>query len=177
MSIANPVKKLVSSVILDLDGTLLNTDGIVPDVLRRFLVKYGKQWDGREVNRIVGKTPLEASTAVVEAYELPCTTEEFVKEFTPMFSDYWSNIKPLPGANRLINHLHGHGIPMALASNSPRSNVEKKISYHQGWKDSFAVVIGGDEVKAAKPSPDIFLEAAKRLNIEPSNCLVIEDSM
>ncbi|XP_021865068.1 bifunctional riboflavin kinase/FMN phosphatase-like isoform X4 [Spinacia oleracea] len=106
MSIASPVKKLVSSVILDLDGTLLNT-----------------------------------------------------------------------GANRLINHLHGHGIPIALASNSPRPFIEKKLSYHQGWKDSFSVVIGGDEVKAGKPSPDLFLEAAKRLNVQPSSCLVIEDSI
>ncbi|XP_021846711.1 bifunctional riboflavin kinase/FMN phosphatase isoform X1 [Spinacia oleracea] len=177
MSIASPVKKLVSSVILDLDGTLLNTDGVITDVMKSFLVKYGKLWDGRETLKIVGKTPLEASTAVVEAYELPCTAEEFVKEFTPMFSDHLNNIKPLPGANRLINHLHGHGIPIALASNSPRPFIEKKLSYHPGWKDSFSVVIGVDEVKAGKPSPDLFLEAAKRLNVQPSSCLVIEDSI
>ncbi|CAO2842721.1 unnamed protein product [Amaranthus hypochondriacus] len=173
---AKPVRKLVSSVILDLDGTLLNTDGVVTDVLRSYLVKYGKQWDGREALKIAGRTPLEASAAVVEAYELPCTTEEFVKEFTPMFSDHWSNIKALPGANRLINHLCAHGIPIALASNSSRSNIEEKISSH-GWKESFNVIIGGDQVKVGKPSPDIFLEAAKQLNVQPSSCLVIEDSM
>ncbi|CAO2842719.1 unnamed protein product [Amaranthus hypochondriacus] len=173
---AKPVRKLVSSVILDLDGTLLNTDGVVTDVLRSYLVKYGKQWDGREALKIAGRTPLEASAAVVEAYELPCTTEEFVKEFTPMFSDHWSNIKALPGANRLINHLCAHGIPIALASNSSRSNIEEKISSH-GWKESFNVIIGGDQVKVGKPSPDIFLEAAKQLNVQPSSCLVIEDSI
>ncbi|KAK4755029.1 hypothetical protein SAY87_008786 [Trapa incisa] len=94
-----------------------------------------------------------------------------------MFSDQWSNIKPLPGANRLIKHLKVHGIPMALASNSPRMSIESKISYQQGWKDSFSSIIGGNEVSAAKPSPDIFLEAANRLKLEPSNCLVIEDSL
>ena len=41
-------------------------------------------------------------------------------------------IKSLPGANRLIRHLNGHGVPMALASNSSRANIESKISYHQG---------------------------------------------
>ena len=45
----------------------------------------------------------------------------------------WCNIKALPGANRLIKHLKGHGIPMALASNSPRDSIEAKISYHDGW--------------------------------------------
>ncbi|KDP20886.1 hypothetical protein JCGZ_21357 [Jatropha curcas] len=174
---ASPVKKFVSAVILDLDGTLINTDGIVSDVLKVCLIKYGKQWDGREATRIVGKTPLEAATAVVEDYGLPCSTEEFITELTPMFSAQMCKIKALPGANRLIKHLRGHNVPMALASNSPRANVESKISHHQGWKESFSVIIGGDEVKTGKPSPEIFLEAARRLNIDPSSCLVIEDSL
>ncbi|KAK9706632.1 hypothetical protein RND81_07G140600 [Saponaria officinalis] len=106
MPIANPVKKLVSSVILDLDGTLNNT-----------------------------------------------------------------------GTTRLINHFHGHGIPMALASISPRSFIEQKISNNRGWKESFSAIVGGNEVRAGKPSPEIFLEAAKRLNVEPSKCLVIDDSI
>ncbi|KAH7516001.1 hypothetical protein FEM48_Zijuj10G0088200 [Ziziphus jujuba var. spinosa] len=177
MSAANPLKKLVKCVIIDLDGTLLNTDGIVSDVLRVHLVKYGKKWDGREAKNIVGKTPFEAAAAVVEDYELPCTTSELISEITPMFSTQWCNIKPLAGANRLIKHLGSHGVPMALASNSPRDNIETKISFQNGWKESFSVIIGGDEVKSGKPSPEIFLEAAKRLNIEPSSCLVIEDSL
>ncbi|XP_044495467.1 bifunctional riboflavin kinase/FMN phosphatase-like [Mangifera indica] len=174
---AQPLKKLVSCVILDLDGTLLNTDGIITNVLKVLLVKYGKQWDGREAQKIVGKTPVEEAAAIVEEYQLPCTTDEFIAEITPMFNDQWCNIKALPGANRLIKHLSDHGVPMALASNSPRASIESKISYHQGWKESFSVIIGGDEVKMGKPSPEIFLEAAKRINIEPSSCLVIEDSV
>ncbi|PUZ38767.1 hypothetical protein GQ55_9G222400 [Panicum hallii var. hallii] len=89
----------------------------------------------------------------------------------------WCNIKPLPGANRLIKHLRSNGVPTALASNSPRSNIEAKICCHQGWKESFSAIVGGDEVEKGKPSPDIFSEAAKRMNTAPSNCLVIEDSL
>ncbi|XXG42715.1 hypothetical protein AAC387_Pa01g2923 [Persea americana] len=177
MAATTSIRSFVSHVILDLDGTLLNTDGIVAEVLKRFLVKYGKKWDGRVAQRIVGKTPLEAATAIVEDYELPCTTEEFISEITPLFSDQWCNIRALPGAVRLLKHLNGHGVPMALASNSPRENIEAKISYHHGWKDYFSVIIGGDEVRMGKPSPEIFLEAAKKLHVEPSKCLVIEDSL
>ncbi|KAJ6938083.1 hypothetical protein NC651_004699 [Populus alba x Populus x berolinensis] len=177
MSIANPLKKLVSAVILDLDGTLLHTDGIVSDVLKVSVVKYGKQWDGRETQKIVGKTPLEAAAAVVEDYELPCSTDDFLTQITPLLYDQWCNIKARPGANRLIKHLSSHNVPVALASNSPRANIESKISYHQGWKGSFSAIIAGDEVRTGKPSPEIFLEAAKRLNLKPSSCLVIEDSL
>ncbi|XP_058101401.1 bifunctional riboflavin kinase/FMN phosphatase [Magnolia sinica] len=177
MAATMPLRSFVSHVVLDLDGTLLNTDGIVSEVLKKFLGKYGKQWDGRGVHKIVGKTPLEAATSIVEDYGLPCTTNEFILDISPMFSDQWCNIKALPGASRLIKHLNGHGVRMALASNSPKESIEAKISHHHGWKESFSVIIGGDEVGMGKPSPEIFLEAAKRLNVEPSKCLVIEDSL
>ncbi|KAJ7946903.1 Bifunctional riboflavin kinase/FMN phosphatase [Quillaja saponaria] len=62
-------------------------------------------------------------------------------------------------------------------SNSPRESIETKISFHKGWKEYFLVIIGGDEVRTGKPSPDIFLEVAKKLSVEPSSCLVIEDSL
>ncbi|KAL8032704.1 hypothetical protein ABFX02_13G113600 [Erythranthe guttata] len=177
MSMAKPLSKLMSCVILDLDGTLINTDGIVCDVLRVHLVKFEKKWDGKRAHRIVGKTPYEAAAAIVEDYELPVTTDEFLSELTPIFSKKWGSIKAQPGANRLINHLRSHGVPIALASNSSKENVETKISFHQGWKESFSVILGGDEVTNGKPSPEIYLEAAKRLKMDTSTCLVIEDSL
>ncbi|KAL6546669.1 hypothetical protein OROMI_022390 [Orobanche minor] len=177
MAMAKPFKKLVSCVILDLDGTLLNTDGIVSEILKVYLVKYGKQWDGTKAHRIIGKTPYEAAAAIVEDYELPITTDELLFETAPIFSAKWSDIKAQPGANRLINHLKGHDITMALASNSSKKNIETKISCHQGWKESFSVIIGVDEVTSGKPSPEIYLEVAKRLEMDTSSCLVIEDSL
>ncbi|XP_071714379.1 bifunctional riboflavin kinase/FMN phosphatase-like [Rutidosis leptorrhynchoides] len=171
------VRKQVSCVILDLDGTLVNTDGLVTEVLKVDLVKYKKKWDGREALKIIGKTPLEAAAAVVEEYQLPLSKEDLLSELTPMFADQWCNLKALPGAYRLVKHLKRHGVQMALASNSPRDSIETKLSYHPSLKESFSSIIAGDEVKSGKPSPEIFLEAAKRLNIDPSECLVIEDSL
>lgn len=51
------------------------------------LVRFGKKWDKRGAQRIVGKTPMEAVTTIVEDYELPCKTEDFVSMITPMFDD------------------------------------------------------------------------------------------
>lgn len=61
-------------------------DGIVGDILRCFLSKYGKQWDGREAHKIVGKTPKEAAVVIVEEYGLPCLADEFAAEVYPLFS-------------------------------------------------------------------------------------------
>lgn len=63
------------------------TDGIVNDVLKVFLVKYGKIWDGRGAQKILGMPPFEAAAAIVQDYELPCTTEEFISDINPLFSD------------------------------------------------------------------------------------------
>ena len=177
MAAPKPITRLISHVILDLDGTLLNTDCIVSQVLKPFLVKNGKKWDSKKAHKFVGKTPYEAAAVVLEDYGLPYSTEEFLSLINPMFSEQWGNIKALPGANRLIKHLKSSRVPAALASNSSRSNIESKISCQQGWKEYFSAIVGADEVESGKPSPDIFLEAAKRMNADPSNCLVIEDSV
>lgn len=57
------------------------------EILKTFLVKYGKQWDGREALDIVGKTPTEAAAAVVQDYALPLSTDEFLSHFYAMLSD------------------------------------------------------------------------------------------
>ncbi|KAL6562181.1 hypothetical protein OROGR_003188 [Orobanche gracilis] len=90
---AKPFKKPVSCVILDLDGTLLNTDVLQAKFCKcTYIVQYGKQWDGSKAHRI---TPYEAA-AIVEDYELPITTDELLFETVPIFSD-----KYLEVANRL----------------------------------------------------------------------------
>ncbi|XP_049936771.1 bifunctional riboflavin kinase/FMN phosphatase-like isoform X2 [Nymphaea colorata] len=165
MAMKSLTRKLVSCVILDLDGTLINTEGVVEDVLKVFLVKYGKQWDGRGTLNRTGKAPIEAAASIIEDYGLPCTTEEFMTDIAPLFSDCWSKMVALPGAERLIKHLHNRGVPIALASNSPKASIETKLSYHHGWKERFSVIIGGDEVREGKPSPEIFLEAANNPGI------------
>ncbi|RZC45033.1 hypothetical protein C5167_037982 [Papaver somniferum] len=132
MAAATPLRRVLSCVILDLDGTLLNTDGIVGDVLKMLPVKYGKQWDAKVTHRIVGKTPIEAATAI--------------KEVMSFRARLMSSCQKLPQC------------------------------FLNGWKESFSAIVGGDEVMQ-KPSPEIFLEAAKLLNAEPSSCLVIEDSL
>ncbi|WVY99600.1 hypothetical protein V8G54_025670 [Vigna mungo] len=88
----------------------------------------------------------------------------------------WAKAKALPGANRLIKHFQKNGVPVALASNSLREYIDAKISYHKGWKESFSVILGSDQVKAGKPSPYLFEEAAKKMGLDAINCLVIEDS-
>ncbi|KAM0871236.1 hypothetical protein ACQ4PT_039526 [Festuca glaucescens] len=167
----------VSAVIFDLDGTLLDTERATRDVLKEFLGTYGKAPDAaKEVQRL-GQMHRESTTGIIADYGLPLTVEQYSEAIYPLYMKRWQSANPLPGVKRLLKHLHKNGVPLALASNSIRRNIDHKILKLGELKDCFSVVLGGDQIPHGKPCPDIFLEAAKRLGVNPSSCLVIEDSL
>ncbi len=86
------------------------------------------------------------------------------------------NIKPLPGAIRLIKSLREHKIKIALASSAPMENI-RLVTQELGIADSFHAIVTGREVTEGKPSPQGFLLAAKKLGVEPRHCIVIEDAL
>jgi beta-phosphoglucomutase len=86
------------------------------------------------------------------------------------------NIKPLPGAIELIKSLGQYSINMAIASSAPLENIQIIIR-GLGVEDCFQAIVWGQEVAEGKPSPQVFLLAARKLEVEPRNCVVIEDAV
>lgn len=86
------------------------------------------------------------------------------------------NIKPLPGAIKLITSLKEHGFSVALASSAPVENIQLVIR-GLGIESSFQAIVSGREVTKGKPNPQVFLLAAERLGVEPRDCIVIEDAI
>ncbi|XP_030538636.1 bifunctional riboflavin kinase/FMN phosphatase-like [Rhodamnia argentea] len=166
----------ILAVVLDLDGTLLDTEVGSKWVLKEFLGKYGKVLDEGNQKRL-GWTLKESAIAMVTDYDLPLTPDQYVEEIVPMYRQGWAKARALPGAIRLIKHLRECRVPFALASNSLREYINAKISHQQGWEEYFSVIVGSDDVQSGKPSPDIFIEAARRLGMDATHCLVIEDSL
>jgi len=85
-------------------------------------------------------------------------------------------IKALPGAVELIKSLTEHGFRNALASSAPPGNIKLLIG-SLGIDDYFDIIVSGHEVAESKPSPQVFLLAARRLGVKPENCIVIEDAI
>ncbi len=86
------------------------------------------------------------------------------------------NITPLPGAMELIRSLSKEKVKMAIASSAPMENI-KLVLDGLGITECFEVIVCGKEVIEGKPSPQIFLLAAKKLGVAPQNCIVFEDAV
>lgn len=84
--------------------------------------------------------------------------------------------KLMPGAHRLLWHLHKHSVPVALATSTSRATFGAKMAGREKLQSIFACVSCGDEVMNGKPAPDCFREAAGKLGLQPSECLAIEDA-
>ena len=84
----------------------------------------------------------------------------------------------MPGAKEMTSHFFSHDIPQAIATSSSSPIFDAKYKKHKKWFSQFSQIVRGDdpELKQGKPAPDIFLLAAKRLEVEPAECLVFEDA-
>ncbi|GAB2285424.1 hypothetical protein Dimus_019875 [Dionaea muscipula] len=146
-------------------------------ILKEFLGRYDKVLRTDNEHGRLGRTQKESAIVIVRDYDLPLTPDQFIEEITPLYRSKWAEAKALPGAYRLIAHLHKHQVPLALASNSLREYIDAKISHHKGWKECFSAILGSDQVKSGKPAPDLYIEAATRMEVDAADCLVIEDSL
>ena len=86
----------------------------------------------------------------------------------------WEHVRLLPGAERLIEHLHRHGVPLAIATRSSRESFDLKMASHSGLLSRFQETVCGDEAVEGEPHPDIYLAAARKLGLQPEECLALE---
>jgi HAD superfamily hydrolase (TIGR01509 family) len=104
-----------------------------------------------------------------------------MSEFMVLWNRQWradvesAGVPAKPGLTELLALLAGHGIPTAVATSTERENADLTLRV-SGLAGRFRAVVTGDQVSRGKPAPDIYLEAARRLNVPPASCLALEDS-
>ena len=101
--------------------------------------------------------------------------EQLEKTHDTVFNKSISSIQPLPGAEKLIRHLTKHSVGWAIATTGGKQQTRKLLRTLRIPPET--VVVTGDNVAKAKPSPDIFVSAAKQLGVPVENCVVVGDSV
>lgn len=171
----------VTHCIFDMDGLLLDTEQIYESSVREICGSFGKDYPLHVRMEVMGTQAQKSAEIVITNMSLPLTVTEFLKLQTQIVRTKFTSVDLMPGAERLLRHLHATQVPFCLATSSGKEMAQLKISKYVELFDLFNHhVIGASDpqVKNGKPAPDIFLVAASRFNDKPNpnKCLVFEDS-
>ena len=169
---------MVKAVLFDMDGVIIDSEPMHYRLSKLYYSELGLDITDEEYYTFVGLGDIEIFTRLIEKYGLKQDLDELVNTYQQRYIDHLRSItdeKPIRGVDVLIKELHQRGIHLALGSSATRGNIEAVLEYFK-LRNYFEVVVSGSEMERSKPFPDIYIKAAKELAVDPSECIVIEDS-
>jgi len=169
---------MIKAVIFDLDGLLVDTEILHSQAYEAILKEYKKKpkLNDYGIVQISGLIARKNWQYLKKKHNLKEDVEILLEKKRHVFLKIIKNIKkPKEGVKNLLNLLKEEKVKMALASSSTKEYILTILSNLE-LIEYFEVIVSFEEVQKPKPAPDIYLEAAKRLKIEPSSCVVLEDS-
>ncbi|MGW7253311.1 HAD family hydrolase [Streptomyces sp. NPDC054834] len=165
----------LQAVLLDMDGTLVDTEGFWWDVEVEVFARLGHILDESWRHVVVGGPMARSAGFLIEATGADVTLAELSVLLNDGFEDRIGRSLPLmPGAARLLAELYEQQIPTALVSASHRRIIDRVLA--SLGPQHFSLSIAGDEVSRTKPHPDPYLLAAAGLGADPARCAVVEDT-
>lgn len=165
-----------AGVIFDMDGLLVDSEIIWHEVEDQFFADRGHAYGPNDRQMVVGLRVDEFLSTMKTHFGLAESVEDLMLDLnTRMCKTLPGRVQPRPGARRLLAYLQENGVPIAVASNSGREIIEVTMGA-MGWLDVLEVRCTGDDEVKGKPAPDVYLTAARRLGVDPTKCLGLEDS-
>lgn len=168
---------LPAAVVFDNDGLLLDTESVWTRAEQDLFARRGTEFTPADKRELVGTSAEIAGGVLERRLAEPGRAGELIEELNELVvAELERGVEAMLGARELLEALKGRGTPIGLVSNSPLIFVRRSLEI-AGFHEIFDVVLSAHEVAAPKPAPDPYLEACRRLGVEPGPSVVaLEDS-
>ncbi|MBV9010534.1 MAG: HAD family phosphatase [Pseudonocardiales bacterium] len=165
----------MQAVVFDLDGVLVDSEGLWDVVRRGVAAEAGRPWPAQATRAMQGMSTAEWSAYLTEVVGVPGAPQQVAATVVErMAAQYHARLPLYPGALEVVQRL-GRRWPLGLASSSPRRLIDTVLQA-AGLARWFPVSISTEEVEAGKPSPVVYQTVVQRLGVDPSRAIAIEDS-
>ena len=162
-------------MVFDLDGVIVDSEQVWDEVREAYVRETGGTYTDRSARDMMGMSSPEWSRYMAEALRVPGTPEEINAAIVERMLARYGEAPPLlPGAVEAVQRI-GAWVPLAIASSSNRELIDAVLRV-SGLASDFGVTVSSEEVPRGKPAPDVYLEAARRLGVDPARCGAVEDS-
>jgi HAD superfamily hydrolase (TIGR01509 family) len=166
---------VIEAVIFDLDGVLLQTEELWDEVRERYVRERGGRYDAAAQRAMMGMSSVEWSRFIHDELGVDEPPEGISSAVARLLEERYRVQLPLiPGAVEAVRRLASRW-PLGLASSSNRSLIDAALEL-SGLASCFRVTVSSEEVARGKPSPDVYVEAARRLGVAADRCAAVEDS-
>ena len=166
----------IKAVVFDLDGLMFNTEEVFNRSGRVLLRRRGKEMTDEILSQMMGRRAHEAFAIMIEMLGMDEAVEDLMNEEDEIFRELLdTHLAPMPGLFELLQHIEERSLPKGVATSSDRTYLED-ILRRFDLLPRFHVTLAADDVVHGKPHPEIYLKAAQRIGVVPSEMLVLEDS-
>lgn len=167
--------KKMKGVIFDQDGTLYDTEKLYVKSWLEAGKYYHIPIDETFASLVSGMGILDTIEVLKEYFPNADGHAVLDKCFSLCMEKQNEELEEKPGLHEIFDYCKSQGFLLAIASNSPKTQIEKNLE-QVGLRDAVSYIVSGESIEKGKPHPDIFLDAARNLGLDPEECYVIEDS-